>query len=98
MQWTLGLTQLLPRFEGRLFSAEDVSQGKPAPDLFLFAAKRMGYDPADCIVIEDSIPGINAALAAGMRVCNFANAVDRGTVRFTTMSDLPSILHTLVPF
>lgn len=51
-----------------------VSRGKPAPDLFLHASAEMGYDPSDCVVVEDSPAGIEAAKAAGMRVFAFAGA------------------------
>jgi HAD superfamily hydrolase (TIGR01509 family) len=62
---------LLRFFEARLFSASDVPNGKPAPDLFRFAAGRLQVDPASCIVIEDSVPGVAAAVAAGMTVIGF---------------------------
>lgn len=58
--------------DARIFSAEDVRAGKPAPDLFLLAAERCGAAPADCVVIEDSVPGVEAAVAAGMRAFGFA--------------------------
>ncbi len=67
----LALTGLLAYFEPYLFSAEMVACGKPAPDLFLYAAQRMGESPADCIVIEDSVAGVQAGIAAGMRVLGF---------------------------
>jgi beta-phosphoglucomutase-like phosphatase (HAD superfamily) len=54
-----------------VFSASQVAYGKPAPDLFLFAAQRLGAAPEDCIVVEDSIPGVEAAVAAGMPVVGF---------------------------
>jgi HAD superfamily hydrolase (TIGR01509 family) len=54
-----------------IFSATQVKRGKPAPDLFLFAAERMGAAPGRCLVIEDSIPGVTAAVAAGMTVLGF---------------------------
>ena len=54
-----------------IFSAVQVERGKPAPDLFLFAAERMKAPPARCVVIEDSVPGITGALAAGMTVLGF---------------------------
>ena len=54
-----------------IFSASQVKRGKPAPDLFLFAAEQMQASPARCVVIEDSIPGIAGALAAGMAVLGF---------------------------
>ncbi|KPI09982.1 HAD-superfamily hydrolase, subfamily IA, variant 3 [Actinobacteria bacterium OK074] len=57
--------------EGRIFSAEDVGRGKPAPDLFLYAAERMGVEPARCLVVEDSPLGVRAGVAAGMDVFGF---------------------------
>jgi len=54
-----------------IFSATQVARGKPAPDLFLFAAEQMRASPARCVVIEDSVPGITGALAAGMSVLGF---------------------------
>jgi HAD superfamily hydrolase (TIGR01509 family) len=68
---SLGLTGLMPRFEGRVFSAVEVRNGKPAPDLFLHAATRMGHAPERCLVVEDSEPGIRAAKAAGMTAIGF---------------------------
>ncbi|WP_407528823.1 HAD family hydrolase [Methylobacterium oryzisoli] len=68
----LTLTGLLPLFHGHVFSASMVARGKPAPDLFLHAAERMGAAPERCLVIEDSVPGVTAARAAGMRVFGFA--------------------------
>lgn len=66
MRDTLGLTGLYERFAGRIFSASEVARGKPAPDLFLHAARRMGVDPAACAVVEDSRYGVEAARAGGM--------------------------------
>lgn len=68
MELTLGLTGLLGFFPDRLFSAYEVGSYKPDPGLFLHAAKAMGTTPACCAVIEDSLPGIQAGLAAGMQV------------------------------
>ncbi|WP_378948494.1 HAD family hydrolase [Mesorhizobium sp. ANAO-SY3R2] len=68
MHMTLGQAGLLPHFHDVLFSATMVKRGKPFPDLFLHAATTMGFDPADCIVIEDSVAGARAGAAAGMRV------------------------------
>ena len=65
---TLGVTGLLPLFEGKIFSSTDVGKGKPEPDLFLHACSMMGYTPQQTIVIEDSLAGIQAARSAGMRV------------------------------
>ncbi|HEY7884363.1 MAG TPA: HAD-IA family hydrolase [Cellvibrionaceae bacterium] len=66
MQVTLGSTGLLTFFNNRLFSATDVAQGKPAPDLFLLAARTMGASAQQCMVVEDSLSGACAAHAAGM--------------------------------
>ncbi|AWN38752.1 hydrolase [Methylobacterium radiodurans] len=71
LRHSLGLTGLLPLFEGRIFSSVEVTRGKPFPDLFLHAAARMGFPPEACLVIEDSVPGVTAARAAGMRVVGF---------------------------
>ena len=71
LHYSLSLTGLRHYFEPYLFSAVQVVHGKPAPDLFLFAAEQMGVAPAACIVIEDSIAGVQAGVAAGMRVIGF---------------------------
>ncbi|WP_039912394.1 HAD family hydrolase [Cellvibrio mixtus] len=67
MRMTLAKTNIMPYVQGRVFSFEDVTRGKPAPDLFLHAAKTLNVEPATAIVVEDSLTGIQAALAAGMR-------------------------------
>lgn len=92
---TLGLTGLLPRFEGRISSATDVREGKPAPDLFLQAAAGLGVPPARCIVVEDSVPGVQAAVAAGMTVFGYAGGLGSaaamaaaGALLFEHMTDL----------
>lgn len=64
-------TQLWDHFAPHVYSAEHVSRGKPAPDLFLLAAKALGAAPGDCLVFEDSVNGVTAGLAAGMRVWAF---------------------------
>jgi HAD superfamily hydrolase (TIGR01509 family) len=69
---TLGATGLMRYFAPNVFSAEEVARGKPAPDLFLYAARRMGAPAAQCIVVEDSIAGVTAARAAGMKVIGYA--------------------------
>jgi len=68
----LGVTGLLPLFDGRVYSAEAVPHPKPAPDVYLYAARAMGRTPDQCLVVEDSLVGVQAALAAGMRVLAFA--------------------------
>jgi HAD superfamily hydrolase (TIGR01509 family) len=68
----LEFTQQLQYFtDSSIFSAQQVEKAKPAPDLFLFAAREMGVEPKDCIVIEDSAAGAQAATAAGMQVFMF---------------------------
>ncbi|MFF1867945.1 HAD family hydrolase [Kitasatospora herbaricolor] len=92
-------TGLFERFAGRIFSAEDVTRGKPAPDLFLHAARAMGADPARCAVVEDSAYGVRAARAAGMRAFGYAGGLTQaarlagpGTVVFDDMRELPGLL------
>ena len=73
IQRSLNKTDLMRYFdEAALFSAQMVERGKPAPDLFLHAAREMGVAPQSCVVIEDSLPGVQAAAAAGMTVLGFA--------------------------
>jgi HAD superfamily hydrolase (TIGR01509 family) len=100
LRYTLGLTGLYERFEGRIFSAEEVASGKPAPDLFLHAAERMAAEPAGCVVVEDSRAGVQAARAAGMRVLAFTGGLTPAelldgpdTVMFEDMRELPGLLH-----
>jgi HAD superfamily hydrolase (TIGR01509 family) len=83
--------------EGRIFSSEDVGRGKPAPDLFLYAARRMRVAPERCVVIEDSPLGVRAAIAAGMDVYGFTamTPVERlaGAGRlFSDMRELTELL------
>ncbi|MFE2168083.1 HAD family hydrolase [Streptomyces sp. NPDC059447] len=99
MRHTLGRTGLYERFAGRIHSATEVARGKPAPDLFLYAARRMGVDPAACVVVEDSRPGVEAARAAGMRAFGYAGGLTpaerlegEGTVVFHDMRELPRLV------
>lgn len=101
MRFTLGLTGLYERFEGRIFSATEVARGKPAPDVFLHAAERMGMAPANCVVVEDSAMGVAAGRAAGMRVLAYAGGVTPAaklhgpnTTVFEHMRDLPGLLNS----
>lgn len=96
---SLGLVGLLGRFDGRIFSASEVTHGKPAADLFLYAAGAMKVAPALCAVVEDSPSGVEAGQAAGMHVFGYAGGVTtsdrlsgRGTVVFTEMRELPALL------
>jgi HAD superfamily hydrolase (TIGR01509 family) len=72
MNTTLGITGLLPRFAGRIFSVTQVARGKPAPDVYLFAARQLGAEPTVCVVVEDTPPGVQAGAAAGMTVFGFS--------------------------
>jgi HAD superfamily hydrolase (TIGR01509 family) len=98
MRVTLGVTGLLERFEGRIFSSSEVARAKPWPDLFLHAAARMGAAPATCAVVEDSPRGVEAGVAAGMRVLGYAARTDAaelsraGAEPFTDMRLLPDLL------
>jgi len=71
LQHSLGLVGLYDRLAPHIFSATMVKNGKPAPDLFLHAARKMGHAPETCVVIEDSIAGVTAGKAAGMTVIGF---------------------------
>ena len=97
----LRTTGLDSYFGGRVFSASDpqVARGKPAPDLFLHAAASMGVEPARCAVIEDSVPGVEAAVAAGMTVFAYAERTPAGCLAgasrvVTAMADLVPLLLT----
>jgi HAD superfamily hydrolase (TIGR01509 family) len=91
IEQALRVTGLQKFFEGRLFCAYDVSAWKPEPDLFLHAAKMMGVPPEACTVIEDSRLGVQAALAAGMRVVAYepTGGVVPGTITIKSMDQLP---------
>ena len=99
VRFSLGQVGLLPRFEDRLFSAAHVARGKPAPDLFLHAARCMGVTPEACVVVEDSPAGVAAGVAAGMRVLGFAAHTPAERLReagahqvFSAMDELPALL------
>jgi HAD superfamily hydrolase (TIGR01509 family) len=78
VRMSLESTGLYRFFEPHVFSASDVPRGKPSPDLFLHAARKMGVQPQDCIVVEDSPAGIAAATAAGMRSIGFIGGTHTG--------------------
>jgi HAD superfamily hydrolase (TIGR01509 family) len=96
---SLARTGLLSRFDGRIFSAEEVDRGKPAPDLFLWAAHKSGVAPERCVVVEDSAYGVAAARSAGMRVLAYAGGLTDparlagpGTTIFGSMAELPALI------
>ncbi|MCJ2070541.1 HAD family hydrolase [Methylobacterium sp. J-030] len=105
LRHSLTLTGLLPLFGAHVFSSTQVQRGKPDPDLFLFAAERMGVPPEACLVVEDSVPGVTAARSAGMRVAGFTGGghwghdpagtdlVRAGAARiFSDFSDLAAVI------
>jgi HAD superfamily hydrolase (TIGR01509 family) len=110
LRHALSLTGLLSHFDGHVFSASMVARGKPFPDLFLYAAGQMGVAPADCVVIEDSVPGVAAARAAGIPALGFcggghwahdragADLLAAGAVRvFDEFTALPHLLGVREP-
>lgn len=92
---SLHYTQLEQYFNGKVFTSSEVKNGKPAPDLFLHAAKTMGVAPENCLVIEDSNAGIRAALAANMQVLRYIGASHLKNRDFTTqiLDDVSTIAH-----
>ncbi len=98
MRFTLGLTGLWNRFAGRIYSADEVRRGKPAPDLFLHAASCMATPPEQCVVVEDSPFGVAGAKAAGMSALGYAPEGSRerlereGASTFESMVELPTLL------
>ena len=102
LRFTLTLVGLYERFAGRIFSATEVANGKPAPDLFLHAVERIGVRPAACVVVEDSLWGVQAARAAGMRVIGYAGGLTAAeqlagpdTVVIDDMRDLPDVVGAM---
>jgi HAD superfamily hydrolase (TIGR01509 family) len=105
---SLEVTGLKSLFGEHVFSADQVEHGKPAPDLYLLAARSFAVAPTDCIVIEDSTLGIRAAAAAGMKTIGFAGASHAtielarqlktagANIVIAAMSDLPSAVEGLV--
>jgi HAD superfamily hydrolase (TIGR01509 family) len=95
---TLAQTGLLDFFDGRIFSAHEVERGKPAPDLFLHAASEMGVATQSCAVIEDTIVGVEGAMAAGMSAFGYCAhftadvMTDAGATPFGSMEQLPELL------
>ncbi len=99
LRYKLELTGLYERFVGRIFSATEVANGKPAPDLFLHAAAQMDASPSRCVVVEDSRYGVQAARAAGMDVLAYAGGLTPAdvlagprTVVFDDMRSLPQLI------
>lgn len=102
MRTTLGVTGLLPRFEGKIFSVTQVPHPKPAPDVYLFAAQQMRAEPSRCVVVEDTPPGVKAGVAAGMTVIGYFAHTPAEKLRragahheLRDMRDLPALLTQL---
>lgn len=99
IELNLGITGLLPYFQDRIFSAYEVGSWKPAPGLFLHAADTLGASPETCAVIEDSLPGVRAGVAAGMAVFGYTRGADAETLAaagaqvFQDMAQLPALLQ-----
>ena len=95
---SLKITGLYKYFEGRVYTASEVSHPKPAPDLFLYAVDKMGFSKDECVVIEDSIPGVTASVRAGIRVFGLVKMssekelTEAGAEPFTNMRELPTLL------
>lgn len=93
----LGLLQLLPYFGEHIYSAYDVQRWKPEPELFLHAAQKMGFDPKDCAVVEDSLAGVQAARTGGFTVYGYAHGrraeelAQAGAIVFDHMDKLPQL-------
>jgi len=101
MKMTLGMTDLYSRFEGHIFSVNEVENGKPAPDVYLHAAKNMGFVPGVCAVVEDTPTGVTAGVSAGMTVFGYSALTpfhrlnDAGAhATFDSMSLLPDLLKS----
>ena len=99
MRTTLGITGLLPRFQGRIFSVTEVARGKPFPDVFLYAAAKSGAVASECAVVEDTPTGVAAGVAAGMTVYGFCALTPQHRLQeagahytFDSMSKLPQLL------
>lgn len=93
INFTLSHTGLLRYLAPHIFSAQSVARGKPAPDLFLYACKQMGVAPTEAVVVEDSSPGVAAAVAAGIYVVGFGQDVPAcAGVRIESMEALPAVI------
>jgi HAD superfamily hydrolase (TIGR01509 family) len=94
---SLDVTGLSALFGNNVFSAVEVANGKPAPDLFLLAARRLGEDPSSCIVIEDSVLGVEAAGAAGMAAIGFAGAshANQGLAERLAAAGAEPVIHSM---
>jgi HAD superfamily hydrolase (TIGR01509 family) len=100
MHTTLGVTGLLPKFQGKMYSVTEVAKSKPAPDVFLYAARQSGVDASVCAVIEDTPTGVRAGVAAGMTVFGYCALTPQQRLiaagahyTFECMRDLPELIR-----
>jgi HAD superfamily hydrolase (TIGR01509 family) len=99
---SLQLTGLAHKFADNLFSSYEIKSWKPEPGIFLHAAEKMGVDPKDCIVVEDALLGIDAAISAGMKSLAFvpegdcSEYIERGAIAFHRMIELPELLNKVL--
>lgn len=100
MHTTLGVTGLLPKFQGKMYSVTEVAKSKPAPDVFLYAARQSGVDASACAVIEDTPTGVRAGVAAGMTVFGYCALTPQQRLiaagahyTFERMRDLPELIR-----
>ena len=98
IELNLKATDLLDKFKGRMFSCFDVDKWKPDPAIFLYAAEKMGFSPSECVVIEDSISGIQAAKGGGFDVYGFEKGNRttlevEGAIPFSSMEELYDLLY-----
>jgi HAD superfamily hydrolase (TIGR01509 family) len=100
MHTTLGVTGLLPKFQGKMYSVTEVAKSKPAPDVFLYAARQSGVDASACAVIEDTPTGVRAGVAAGMTVFGYCALTPQQRLiaagahyTFECMRDLPELIR-----
>ena len=96
---SLRLTNLYGFFEKKIFTASEVKAPKPSPELFLYTAEKMGFKPNECVIIEDSVTGVTAAVNANIRVYGIINNLfsendlkNAGAIPFKSMLELPKLL------
>ena len=96
---SLELTKLYNFFDENIFTASEVSAPKPSPELFLYTAKKMGFKPRECAVVEDSVTGVTAAVNAEIEVYGIINNLfseeqlrNAGAIPFKSMDELPALL------
>ncbi len=99
LKLSLTTTNLIDKFENRIYSSYDIGSWKPNPEIFLYAAREMGFNSGECAVIEDSLAGVKAAKAGGFDVFAFANERNKNTMQelgatvFFDMNDLYELLQ-----